>query len=290
MLDNPPLESEKQFGAQIRGFTPGDKIRCQVYSQATDSRREVVIEVGAVGVDPEIVRKLRIAAGLSDVEIWKRPENWELLPNCFLQVSQQQQVLKLMREVKEAKAESDKMRQEKEFAEESEKLAREYAENTKDFVDNLKKKRQEEYEREKEAARKRAEAYLKLVKGDDGTVRREGDVSAIDRLDVPDGIIDYPTARKPLTDFKGWLQKCAKPFTRRLLRSAALERIPRCTLCGTAVRIIVGRATVACRLAHTASYGSIRFHTFASAYYITNQSDYRESGKTALTKSWESVR
>ena len=209
VLDNPPLQSEKQFGAQIRGFTPGDKIRCQVYNQSTDSRREVVIEVGAVGIDPEIVRKLRERAGLNDVEIWARPENWELLPNCFLQVSQQQQVLKLMREVKEAKAEVDKLRQEKDFAEESEKLAREYAENTKDFVDNLKKKRQEEYEREKEAARKRAEAYMKLVKGEDGTVRREGDVSAIDRLDVPDGIIDYPTARKPLTDFKGWLQKCA---------------------------------------------------------------------------------
>ena len=65
----------------------------------------MVIEVGAVGIDPEIVRKLRERAGLNDVEIWARPENWELLPNCFLQVSQQQQVLKLMREVKEAKAE-----------------------------------------------------------------------------------------------------------------------------------------------------------------------------------------
>jgi hypothetical protein len=96
-VDGVPVTSKKELEDQVNGLTAGDRVPIKVIDGQTGSPRTVEAVVGAVGVDGATVQALREASGAAskDEHVWKRPEEWERVPECFLHPSEAKRIAEL---------------------------------------------------------------------------------------------------------------------------------------------------------------------------------------------------
>ncbi len=96
-VDGWPVKSKKELEDQVNGLTAGDRVPIKVIDGQTGSPRTVEAVVGAVGVDGATVQALREASGAAskDEHVWKRPEEWGRVPECFLRPSEAKRIAEL---------------------------------------------------------------------------------------------------------------------------------------------------------------------------------------------------
>ena len=111
-----PVQSQGDTGQQLLGeafsagtafldmipITAGDTVPITLLDKTTGAERDVSIRTGAIGMDSFQVQRLRRAAGIPHAQrVWRRPEEWSRVGECFLHGSQRGRITELSRQVLE---------------------------------------------------------------------------------------------------------------------------------------------------------------------------------------------
>jgi hypothetical protein len=106
-INGVPVKTKAELDEQVARLTAGDRVPIEVRDGSSGKPRSVEAVVGAVGVDSATVDQLRGESGGSGA-VWKRPEEWKRVRECFLHPSEARRIAELEQALADAQADGSR--------------------------------------------------------------------------------------------------------------------------------------------------------------------------------------